>query len=144
MLIENTGVSWAIFPEMTFTGFTMNINKCGENISCSTSIDFFTKQAVKHNIYLSFGMILKSETKATNNLITILPTGEIFVNYIKIHPFSYVEENKYYDKGTKLCKTMVSDALVGFSICYDLRSGLTHNRFSRSGISFSSVPSNYT
>ncbi|WP_315264302.1 nitrilase-related carbon-nitrogen hydrolase [Tannerella forsythia] len=121
MLIEDKGVSWAIFPEMTLTGFTMNINQCSENILCSPSIDFFSKQAVKHNIYLSFGMILKSETKATNNLITISPTGEVLANYIKIHPFSYAGENKYYDKGTKLCKTMVSDALVGFSICYDLR-----------------------
>ncbi len=120
-LIENKGVCWVILPEMTLTGFTMNINKCSENISDSSTINFFSKQAIKYKTSISFGVILKYKTKATNNLITVSPDGEILANYAKIHPFSYVGEDKYYEKGTQLSHTIITDIPVGFSICYDLR-----------------------
>ena len=120
-ILYDKSVDWVIFPEMTLTGFTMNINECAEDLAHSDSINFFSKQSVEYKINISFGLILKSGDKATNNLITISPDGTIIANYAKIHPFSYAKEDMYYSKGDKLSQTVISNTTVGFSICYDLR-----------------------
>jgi predicted amidohydrolase len=119
--IDHQQVDWAIFPEMTLTGFTMNAQVHAENCVDSPSIQFFSECALKYGIYISFGVILKYEDKATNNLLTVSPKGELLANYAKIHPFSYADEDKYYVGGSRLVSTYINDVEVGMSICYDLR-----------------------
>jgi predicted amidohydrolase len=119
--IEDSDCHWVIFPEMTLTGFTMNILNCAEDISNSSSIRFFQNQAILHQIYLSFGIILKCKDKASNNLITVSPHGEIVASYAKIHPFSRSKENMYYYGGDELAWGKIADTQIGMSICYDLR-----------------------
>ncbi|MDR2424026.1 MAG: hypothetical protein LBD59_04790 [Prevotellaceae bacterium] len=114
-------VEWFIFPEMTLTGFTMNTRKCAEDFHDSPSIRFFQEQAVNHRTYLSFGVILKCGDKATNNLITVSPAGEIIASYAKIHPFSYAGENSSYHGGDSIVNAEISNIRTGMSICYDLR-----------------------
>jgi predicted amidohydrolase len=119
--IVHSDCNWVVFPEMTLTGFTMNIKNCAEDFSNSPSIRFFQEQAIQNKIYLSFGVILKCKDKASNNLITISPQGEIIASYAKIHPFSCVKEDAYYYGGNKLIWGKIADIQVGMSICYDLR-----------------------
>jgi predicted amidohydrolase len=119
--IEHSDCDWALFPEMTLTGFTMNIVNCAEDFSNSPSIRFFQEQAIRHKIYLSFGIILKCKDKASNHLITVSPRGEIVASYAKIHPFSRSKENLYYYGGDKLVWGEIAGIQTGMSICYDLR-----------------------
>jgi len=114
-------IAWAIFPEMTLTGFSTNTEKCAEDLGDSESIRFFTECTLKHGIYISFGIALKKEGKATNNLITISPKGELIANYAKIHPFSCAKENEHYAGEEQLVSAQVCNVPVGMSICYDLR-----------------------
>jgi len=119
--IDHQQVDWAIFPEMTLTGFTMSTHAHAENCTESPSIQFFSECALKHAMHISFGVILKDGDKTTNNLITLSPTGKLLANYAKIHPFSYADENKYYAGGSQLVSASINDVQIGMSICYDLR-----------------------
>jgi predicted amidohydrolase len=119
--IAHSNCNWAVFPEMTLTGFTMNTGDCAEDFSDSPSIRFFQEQAILNKMHLSFGIILKCRDKASNNLITISPQGEIIASYAKIHPFSCVKEDAYYYSGDTLVWGNIADIRVGMSICYDLR-----------------------
>jgi len=112
---------WIIFPEMTLTGFSTSVQKCAEEPGNSESIRFFAECALKHGVYVSFGLALKKGDIATNNLVTISPKGELIANYAKIHPFSHSKENEYYAGGKELVSATICDVPAGMSICYDLR-----------------------
>jgi predicted amidohydrolase len=119
--IASSDCDWAVFPEMTLTGFTMNTGSCAEDFPDAPSIRFFQDQAVLHKIYLSFGIILKCRDKATNNLITVSPQGEIVASYAKIHPFSRSGEDAYYYGGDRFVWGEIAGVRTGMSVCYDLR-----------------------
>jgi len=110
-----------IFPEMTLTGFSMKSHEIAECIDNSETIDFFKSLAKEYAITITFGMVLISPQKPTNNLIVISPLGKILVNYAKIHPFSFLLEDKYYSKGNELAQCIINNIPFGFTICYDLR-----------------------
>jgi len=114
-------VNWVIFPEMTLTGFSTDTQKCAEEADNSPSINFFAECALKYGVYVSFGLALKKGDKATNNLVTLSPNGELIANYAKIHPFSHAKENEYYVSGEELVSANICDVPVGMSVCYDLR-----------------------
>jgi omega-amidase len=118
---KQEGVDFIVFPEMTLTGFSMNPADLGETMEDSPSIAFFREEAMKHQIYIAFGIIIKNEDKAENHCIILSDTGEIIANYAKIHPFSYGAESKYYTGGTTLTSCAVKELVVSPLICYDLR-----------------------
>ena len=51
-------VELIIFPEMTLTGFSTDVQKNGEDRSSSQTIKKFSKVANRHNIAIIFGMTL--------------------------------------------------------------------------------------
>ncbi len=110
-----------IFPEMTLTGFSMNTQLIGEKQTQSPTIDFFSQQAKLNNIAIAFGAVFKKENKANNNLVIVDNIGNLLTTYAKIHPFSYSGENEYYVGGDKICTCEITDAIIGLTICYDLR-----------------------
>lgn len=110
-----------IFPEMTLTGFSMNTKFIGENREGSETVAFFSKQAKENNISIAFGIVYLKDGKAINNLIVIDRTGKVLSEYAKIHPFSYSGENNVYIGGNELVTCSLSDAIIGLTICYDLR-----------------------
>jgi omega-amidase len=119
LALENS-CKMVIFPEMTLTGFSMNVDLVAENPDDSKSFRFFQRLA-KEGIFVVFGMALKREERVTNNLIVISPNGDILANYAKIHPFSYSQEDKFYDAGTELGIVLLENIKIGMTICYDLR-----------------------
>ena len=64
-----------IFPEMTLTGFTMNVKEHAEEAENSATIRFFTDCACQYGVYIGFGMILKAGIKAANHFIIVSPEG---------------------------------------------------------------------
>lgn len=110
-----------VYPEMTLTGFTMESQKIKENELSSETITFFKEQAKKHKLSIAFGVVLSKEDKATNNLAVVNEQGQFLTSYAKIHPFSYANENDYYQAGEELKKVTIAGATIGLTICYDLR-----------------------
>lgn len=107
------------FPEMSLTGFSMNIDKTKEEKN--ESIEFFSACALEHKIAIGFGWVCSKGDKAQNHYTIISNTGEILVDYIKIHPFSYAGEDKYFLAGNKIGQCNYKGFNIGVSICFDLR-----------------------
>jgi omega-amidase len=117
-------VDFIIFPEMSFTGFSMNVDCISEEInSKSETVEWFKKQAITHNINIGFGYVEKSasDKKGKNNYCVISSTGNILNLYSKLHPFSYGLESQYYIGGNDMSLFKLKDFIVSTFICYDLR-----------------------
>jgi omega-amidase len=118
---SQSGAELIVFPEMTLTGFSMNIKFIREKIIQSPTVKFFSVQAKKNNISVAFGAVFEKDDMATNNLVVIDSTGKLLSNYAKIHPFSFSGENNFYLGGNEFVTCKVSGATIGLTICYDLR-----------------------
>lgn len=109
-----------VFPEMTLTGFSMNVNETAECKDDSITLKFFRKLSLEHAIVVVFGYTLKDKGNITNRLC-IVKKGKIVLEYDKIHPFSYAGENRFFNSGDCICSADINGIRVGASICYDLR-----------------------
>ena len=108
-----------LFPEMSFTGFSMDVERMGET-------DDYTKaqisQAARANgIAVGFGVTLINEGKGENHYIICNKDGEPVSDYIKLHSFSIGGELKQFRKGSKLARTSLCGHSISTFICYDLR-----------------------
>ena len=108
-----------LFPEMSFTGFSMNtaITQEANHESLSAMRDL----AKEKRIAIGFGWVEKNGDKCRNNYTVINCKGDIVSSYAKIHPFSYSEEDKYFSGGDKIVTFSLEDVEFGTFICYDLR-----------------------
>ncbi len=109
-----------ILPEMSLTGFTMNSEKFAEGIGGDT-FRFFSALAVEKSFDVFVGIIERGKQKPFNTLLHISSSGKLVKLYRKVHPFSYSNENLYYNAGTKPVTTKIKKYQIGLSICYDLR-----------------------
>jgi len=114
-------VDLVLFPEMSFTGFSMNVEALGE-IKKET-IEEIKKLALKYKINIGIGYIekLSDNKKALNNYSLISSNGELLSNYSKIHPFSFGTENLHYMGGRSIVNTQINNVTISTFICYDLR-----------------------
>ncbi len=109
-----------IFPEMTLTGFTMKSREHAEEIDGNGML-FFIRKAVELKKHIFAGVIEKDENNIYNTLFHFDTFGIITARYRKIHPFSYADEDQYYDTGKETLITKIDKYSFGLSICYDLR-----------------------
>ncbi len=107
------------FPEMSFTGFSMNTDVTAES-DCET-IETIRKVAKTYKIAIGFGWVKKTCFKAENHYSVISNEGSILSDYIKIHPFSFGGENRCFEEGKTICSFDYMDYKWTTFICYDLR-----------------------
>ncbi len=115
------GADLVIYPEMTLTGFTLNTELSAENPEHSPSLLGLSALAKQNKIALVAGMVMSSADKAENTLIAFSDDGVEQAKYVKIHPFSFAGEDRFFKPGNKLAKMKIREFTLGFSICYDLR-----------------------
>jgi omega-amidase len=116
---ENTDL--VVFPEMTLTGFSTNIELTYENFNHSETIKEFSSLAKTFNLGIIFGVVIKNGNNALNKAIFINKVGEVISDYSKVHPFSFAGEDKYFTPGKNISITKFEDVSIGLTICYDLR-----------------------
>lgn len=109
-----------IFPEMTLTGFTMSAEKFAEGTG-GESFRFFSSIALEKNCDVLAGIIERGKRRSYNTMLHITAKGKLNKIYRKIHPFSYSNENKFYEAGNRPAITKIKNHQIGLSICYDLR-----------------------
>jgi len=112
-------VDLILFPEMTLTGFTMNIHKLF--LPEEEIISWIKKAAIDNNINIGFGFAVRVDEKGKNKYIFVSKEGEILSEYTKIHPFSYCGENDKYYCGKEICICKINELIIAPFICYDLR-----------------------
>ena len=111
-----------VFPEMSLTGFSLNIDKISEAEQNSQTISFFSRQALKNKIYIMFNAALADENgKIFNKTITVDDYGNVISSYAKIHPYSHGVEAKYFTGGDRIEWFNLKGATVSPFICYDMR-----------------------
>lgn len=119
---KKNSIDLLIFPEMTLTGFSMNLKDMLEDSPLkSPSVAWFSMKAVEYNINIAFGYIEKHGDMGLNNLVILSKKGNPLSKYSKIHPFSYGKESQYYKGGDEFILTRLEDLIIGSTICYDLR-----------------------
>lgn len=105
-----------IFPEMSFTGFSMNLEKIGEKRDCSETVSCMSTLSKKYNIAIGFGWASLPDKKGGKgkNIFSVTDReGKLIAEYEKIHPFTY--------GGEKLVSFSFKGHNISLFVCYDLR-----------------------
>ena len=113
------GCEVIFFPEMSFTGFTMNINVSKEKNN--ETIEYIKPLAKENNIAVGFGYVKDLGSKCENHYAVVDSSGEVISDYAKIHPFSAGYESEYFVGGSEITKYKINGMNFSTFICYDLR-----------------------
>lgn len=120
--LAGLNVDLIIFPEMTLTAFAVASADLLEEESSSWTIQAFKEVAKTYRQNIMFGVNLRGpEGKGLNTLYCVDEQGKALSRYVKMHPFSFADEDKYFSSGDRPVVSRVQDAVIGNSICYDLR-----------------------
>ena len=100
-LAQAMEVRLLLFPEMSFTGFNMDTD-----YSIAAGLDtvpWMQTLAATGECYLGFGWVKAAESgKAENHYSIVAPDGSLFFDMVKLHPFSYAQEDQFFEKGNAL------------------------------------------
>ena len=107
------------FPEMSFTGFSMQVAVTGEQDA--ETVRRMQQYAQQYGIAIGFGWVKKTAEKGENHYTVADKTGAVSADYVKIHPFSYSGENNYFLAGSQTAVFTCSGVTFALFICYDLR-----------------------
>ncbi|WP_461205847.1 carbon-nitrogen family hydrolase [Clostridium sp. DL1XJH146] len=116
---KNNKAELVAFPEMSFTGFSMNISETSEK-NCET-LEFMKKCALENGIAIAAGWVNKCKDKAENHYSVVDKAGKIISDYVKIHPFTYGGEDEFFIAGDKITNVDFMGRKICTFICYDLR-----------------------
>jgi len=120
---RDAGCSLVIFPEMTLTGYSMDIEDIVEEEECSETLARFGELADSEGIDIIFGACLsrKGRRRPRNAFCLATPGSGARLIYEKIHPFSFAGEDAVFGAGDQLGLVDAGGARIGAAICYDLR-----------------------
>lgn len=111
-------VELVLFPEMSFTGFSMNINVTKED---NYTLGYMCKLAKIYSVAIGFGWVKTNKEKAENHYTVLDKQGQILADYIKIHSFLYGGEGAQFVPGETIVSFQIKDIVFTPFICYDLR-----------------------
>lgn len=116
---SSDNVDFVLFPEMSFTGFSMDTDVTAED--SGYTFGQISELAKIYNIYVGFGWVKKTDNKSKNCYTIIDNKGKHLNTFEKIHPFSYSGENLKFDGGNKVSVFSINNIKFSNFICYDLR-----------------------
>lgn len=116
------GCSLVVFPEMTLTGYCLDV-AVAEPLDDSPSLARFGGLARRFGIDLIFGasLVEAGSSLPANRFCVAWRSGRVEAPYAKVHPFTYVGEEKVFRAGSALAVTKAGGMRIGCGICYDLR-----------------------
>jgi omega-amidase len=112
-----------IFPEMTLTGYSLDMDAICESENESVTLKYFGALAKNSGLAIAFGACLLSQGagRPRNQFCLALPDGSSCAIYAKIHPFSFAGEDQFLEACQQLGTFNMGEMKFGASICYDLR-----------------------
>lgn len=116
----NCGAQCILFPEMSFTGFSMQPEKTAP--WGRRSMDTMCTFASAFQLAVGFGYVGTTfDGQYQNHYCVIDACGKTLTDFVKLHPFSYTGEERIYSPGD----TIICGDLCGIPystlLCYDLR-----------------------
>lgn len=122
MISKYQNVDMFLFPEMSVSGFSMNTDKFKEYDK--TTVLKTMGIADKYDTAIGVGWTKACGDMCENHYSVVTGEKEL-VDYVKIHPFSLVDEDKYFVGGREIKHFNFKGFNIGVQICYDLRFGDT-------------------
>ena len=113
------GAGAVFFPEMSLTGFSMNTALTAEKDG--QTLRRFCEIAREYHIVTGIGWVKQTESLAENHYSVISEQGNVISDYVKIHPFSYADEDRFFSAGTQIVYFQLGGYNGSTFICYDLR-----------------------
>ncbi len=110
------------FPEMSFTGFSMDTDSTKE--SDGATIQHMSALAQQYHVNIGFGWVkdcIRACGKCENHYTVVDVAGNMISDYVKIHPFSYSGEDMRFQGGSELVYFALNGIPCSSFICYDLR-----------------------
>lgn len=122
-LAHAQGCQLVIFPEMTLTGYSLNLDATAEDVDQSRTMVAFAELASEFALDIVFGCCLHNGngSRAQNVLCHSQSTNDTKAIYAKLHPFSFAGEDNFIEPGDHLGFVELPTIRLGSSICYDLR-----------------------
>lgn len=117
--LQGKNLDLLLLPEMSFTGFSMDIDKTKE--ADNQTVNQMKEYATRYNVSIGFGWVKDYGEKAENHYTIVDKDGKIVSDYIKIHPFSYSGEDKKFQSGKQIVSCSFQEIEFSTFICYDLR-----------------------
>jgi predicted amidohydrolase len=108
-----------VLPEMFNTGFTMDVDKCAEEMD-GVTMKWMLEQAKEYECVVTGSLIIKEDGKYYNRLIWMRPDGS-YEKYDKRHLFSLAKEEKTFTAGKEKIIVELKGWKICPLICYDLR-----------------------
>lgn len=112
-----------VLPETWNTGFFPKENleelsdRNGESVK--REIGALAKQ---YNINIVAGSVADlRDGKVYNTAYIFNRNGDCIAEYSKTHLFTYMDEHRFFEKGSSICKFTLDGILCGVIICYDIR-----------------------
>lgn len=110
------------FPEMSFTGFSMNTDVTMD--SGERGIQRMRALAQQYDVSIGFGWVKDCTRvcgKCENHYTIVDGEGNVLSDYAKLHPFSYAGEDLRFRGGNALTHFVLNRIPCSCFICYDLR-----------------------
>jgi len=120
---KSSGCELVIFPEMTLTGYSLNMSAVAEPDDQSLTLNWFQEASSTIGLASIFGACLcdPATGRPRNTLCMARPDSETLIIYSKIHPFSFAGEDKVLEAGNHIGIAQIGEMNIGAAICYDLR-----------------------
>ena len=107
------------FPEMSFTGFSMNTDATKERRD--ETVRRVQSLARQYRIAVGFGWGRDCGETCENHYTIADCGGRIVSDYTKIHPFSFAGEDLRFRGGSALSYFSLNGIICSTFVCYDLR-----------------------
>ncbi len=111
-----------LFPEMCLTGISP-VEAAPMTDFSGKNLAFFQEMAKTYHLAIGFGWGKEHLTKGKleNHYTVVDENGEILSDYVKIHPFTYGGEDKFFVRGRDYTVFEYRGMKIATFICYDLR-----------------------
>lgn len=123
---ERQEMELIVFPEMSLTGFSMDVEKT--TADWKGQVRFFREMSLRYGMSVIFGYPAPSRENMEGkngryyeNHLAVVQSGNVLMDYVKIHPFSYGQEGKAFKGGEHIRSVRWNNTVLGGFICYDLR-----------------------
>jgi predicted amidohydrolase len=122
-------------------------------LEADEAVTGFRALAAELGIWLLIGsaLVRREDGKAANRSILVDPTGAVTATYDKIHMFDVDlptgerhRESSAYEAGDRAVVAPAAGAVLGLTICYDVRFPPLHAALARSGAQILTVPAAFT
>lgn len=114
--------SLLVFPELSTSGFTMNVDAVAEPEN-GESFRFFSNLAKQQGCHVIAGIAGRGDEPGSgaNESVCFFPDGSEIGRYRKMNPFPLAGEEKHYPAGRAPVVFQIGDWAVAPLICFDLR-----------------------